>query len=427
MNQKITTFYRLTEAEKKRLVEQCRKRIEEEKIRDEETVRKILEELLDTKWETKRKKAQTEMQKLLDDLQRQVTQAQVSNEELKKELRSTAGTRIDLEKKLGAAEIRNSELSGDLALANGKANHSQDRLKASEQRVVSLAEQLSAAEKKVTELTGQLSAAGESTETLRRLYSASEKMVANLRKLHSEDARRIEELENDLSAKEREAEANAAEARKARKEAANFEEQLTQERTQHEKENNSLDFCSALFGVILASILCMLIFPTQYITDFPVPAERNSGVSGTYTGGGNMFDLFSGFGELLFDDGTVCRGFWASGVMPYATEYVFPDGGVYSGAMGFNNRPFGAGIYTRWDGEKVFGLWTWAQEETVKVGADEVEYIYTGPLLFEEPYGYGVFYSSDGNEQFVGEFYDDCFMNGTWTGADGTERKINNQ
>ena len=184
MNQKITTFYRLTKQEKDRLVEQCRGEIEERKVRELEEVRKILEELLETKWETKKKTAQREMQKLLDDLQRQVTEAQ------ERERRNSADTG-ELRKKLDAAELRNSELSGDLALANGKANNSQERLNASETRVVGLAEKLTDAEKTVSDLQGKLTASNESLDTLRRLYSTSEKTTANLRKLHSEDARRI--------------------------------------------------------------------------------------------------------------------------------------------------------------------------------------------------------------------------------------------
>ena len=42
MNQKITSFYRLTEQEKDRLVEQCRKEIEARKVWEIEEVRKIL-------------------------------------------------------------------------------------------------------------------------------------------------------------------------------------------------------------------------------------------------------------------------------------------------------------------------------------------------------------------------------------------------
>ena len=416
MNQKITTFYRLTKQEKDRLVEQCRGEIEERKVRELEEVRKILEELLETKWETKKKTAQREMQKLLDDLQRQVTEAQ------ERERRNSADTG-ELRKKLDAAELRNSELSGDLALANGKANNSQERLNASETRVVGLAEKLTDAEKTVSDLQGKLTASNESLDTLRRLYSTSEKTTANLRKLHSEDARRIEELETDLAAKEQEAEKNAAEAKKYQKEAALLDKKLSRESEQHKKDKNSAKQVSVFLGILLA--LCVVIFPTQYVTDFPVPAEQNAGVSGTYTGGGNLFDYFSGFGELRFDNETVCRGFWANGVMPYASEYVFPDGGVYSGAMGINNRPFGAGIYTRLDGEKIFGIWSWAHEKTVKVGEDE--YTYTGPMRFGEPYGYGVFDGTSREGRFAGEFYDDIFRNGTWIQPDGTVEKINNQ
>ncbi|MBQ8187937.1 MAG: hypothetical protein IJ037_13880 [Clostridia bacterium] len=46
----ITTFYRLTEEEKNALIEQCRRRMEEEQIQDEETIRRILEELLDSRY-----------------------------------------------------------------------------------------------------------------------------------------------------------------------------------------------------------------------------------------------------------------------------------------------------------------------------------------------------------------------------------------
>ena len=110
MNQKITSFYRLTKPEKERLVEQCRKRIEEEKIRDAETVRKILEELLAEKWDKKKKTAQTEMQKMLDELQRQVTEAQEKE-------RRTGTDAADLRKKLAAAEAKNSELQSRLTAA----------------------------------------------------------------------------------------------------------------------------------------------------------------------------------------------------------------------------------------------------------------------------------------------------------------------
>ena len=431
---KVETFYRLTKQEKDRLVEQCRKEIEARKVREIEEVRKILEELLETKWEKKKKTAQTEMQKMLDDLQRQVTEAQTRE-------RQNSTVADGVTKKLTAAEARNSELSGDLALANGKLNNFQERLKNSEERAISLLEKLTGAEKLVGSLQGklmaseenavnlqnQLTAAADTNETLQRLYSTSETMVENLRRAKSEDARRIEELEESLDAKAQEAETSAAEAQKSRREAAVLEKKLEQENERYEVQKSSAWRGGCFVGVLFAAVLCVVIFPTHYITDFSVPAEQNSGISRTYSGGVNMFEKFSGFGELDIDNESVCSGFWANGLPVFATEYVFPDGGVFCGSMSPDNRPMGAGTYTRLDGEKVFGLWSWAREKTVRVGASDAEYIYTGPLRFGEPYGYGVFEGTEEENRFVGEYYDDIFRNGTWIEPDGTPRKVNSQ
>lgn len=419
MNQKITSFYRLTKPEKDRLIEECRKRIEAEKIKEIETVRKILEELLEEKWEKKKKTAQAETKKMLEDLQRQVTEAQAWERQ-----RSTEAG--ELKKKLEAAETRNSEINGDLALANGRANNSQERLKTFEARNVTLQGKLTNAEKQVSELEGKLISVNDSNDTLRSLYNASENMVGNLRKLHSEDARRIEELESELKTKQSETGAKSEEVRKYAREVSVLEKKLSQMEEKHEKETSSAWRCGWFIGILLAAALCVSIFPTQYVTDSPVPAEQNSGVSAEYTGGGNCFDYFSGFGELRFDNGTVCQGFWANGWLAYATEYRFPDDSVYSGNMGTNSRPLGAGICTRTDGETIFGIWSWAQEKNVKVGTDDEEYIYTGLLRFGKPYGYGIFGGFGEKESFVGEFYDDMFQNGTWIAPDGTLRKINN-
>jgi len=429
---KVETFYRLTKQEKDRLVEQCRKEIEARKVREIEEVRKILEELLETKWEKKKKTAQTEMQKMLDDLQRQVTEAQTRE-------RQNSTVADGVTKKLTAAEARNSELSGELALAYGKLNNCQERLKTSEERAISLLEKLTGAEKLVGSLQGklmaseenagnlqnQLTAAADTNDTLRRLYSASGTTVENLRRAKSEDARRIKELEESLDAKAQEAETSAAEAQKYQKETVILEKKLEQENEKHATQKMSAWRGGWIFGILLAAVLCVVIFPTHHVSDSPIPSARYSGVTGRYSGGTNMFDQFSGFGEVNYDNATVCRGFWANGWLLYASEYVFQDNGVYSGNLGTNSRPLGAGTYTRTDGEKVFGLWSWAQEKTVKVGEDDVEYIYTGPMRFGKPYGYGIFDGSDEKERFVGEFYDDCFRNGTWIGADGATRKLN--
>lgn len=431
MNQKITSFYRLTKPEKERLVEQCRKRIEEEKIRDAETVRKILEELLAEKWDKKKKTAQTEMQKMLDELQRQVTEAQEKERrtgtdaaDLRKKLAAAEAKNSELQSRLTAAEARNSELNGDLALAGGKANLSQERLKSSEERVIRLSRQLETAEGEIRSLKDQLENSSDTNDSLRSLYTASDTAVGDLRKKLSESARTVEDLKESLKEKESEANAYAAAAQESRKEVKLLEKKLAEEVSKGEKESFTSWRSGLLIGLVLAAALCVIVFPTHYVTDLPVPAEQNSGISGTYTGGGNRFDRFSGFGELAFDDGTVCRGFWANGWSVYATEYVFPDGGVYSGNMWLNMRPCGAGTYTRPDGEKAFGIWTWATEKTLRAGPNEEEYVYTGPLRFGEPYGYGEFDGSGEGGDFVGEYYDDGFRNGTWYRPDGREARI---
>lgn len=59
----ITTFYRLTEEEKNALMEQCRRRMEEEALRDNGRIREILEELLGEETDRKEQAARTEKEK----------------------------------------------------------------------------------------------------------------------------------------------------------------------------------------------------------------------------------------------------------------------------------------------------------------------------------------------------------------------------
>ncbi len=434
MNRKIASYYRLTKQEKDALVEQCRKRIEEERIKDTETVRKILEELLEAKWDKKKKTAQEGMQAIVDDLERQVMEAQASanrnsasGSELRQKLAASEKRESELQTKLNLTEARLSELRSDHAKQIGELKK---KLMDSENTVSTLRTAQTKAEDanlrktqqeavKEAELKNQLTFSQETVDTLRKLQTTNETTIANLRKKLSESARENEDLRGELKNK-----IDISSSLQKDKEIQTLEKKIKQMTEEHKENISSARGLGLLLGWVIAAALCVITFPTQYVTDVPFPPEQNLGLSGTYSGGLNMFGNYAGFGELHSSNETVCNGFWTAGNIVFATEYIFPNETVYVGVMREDHRPWGPGTYTRVDGESVFGFWSWAQEKEVTIRENDKEYIYTGPTRFGKPYGYGIFKEVGEERRFIGEYYEDYFRNGTWIESDGTIKKV---
>jgi len=108
MNQKITSFYRLTEQEKDRLVEQCREEIQARKVREIEETRKILEELLEAKLA---KKENNRMSKL----ERKLEAARAQSGELRGELTTSKKQITDLQECLTVSEKHSAHMLQKLA------------------------------------------------------------------------------------------------------------------------------------------------------------------------------------------------------------------------------------------------------------------------------------------------------------------------
>lgn len=381
MNQNITSFYRLTESEKAKIVEQCLREIEEKKIRDTETIRKILEDILDAKWISKEKKAKDDTQKIVDELECQIA-----------------------------------ELSESLSASEEKAENYRTQLKNSDERCFDLRERLTDTEKKVESLNDRLDTAVNSGNILAEAYNMSDRTVEKMKKEKSENLAKIEELEEALKNKNEEADNSSSEAKKLRSE----KRRLEREAKTH-KEQKSTAWRFGLFvGIIATAGLCFTIFPTRYVEYQRVSED----VTDIYKGGANAFDYPSGFGELSGNDGVEISGFWANGALLYATEFAFSDGSTYSGTMNTDRYPIGIGAYTRPNGEKDYGIWWWADEKTVTLTDSETEYTYTGLMRFGKPYGYGVFVSADDGSIFSGEYYGGAFGNGTWLMPDGTTKPV---
>lgn len=407
MEQKITSFYRLTEREKKQMVEQCMREIEARKIRETETVRKILEELLEEKWNVKKKNAESEMRVLLDELTRQVNEAQ-SNERKNNDYLTNSA------KRLAESEARNESR--------------EKQLKDSEARCLSLQKKLTKSEKRVDELTEQLAEANDISTMVMETCNESAETIKSMKKENSDNEAKIGVLEEELKRKSADSDSFSSEAQRLRREKRLLErdkKKLTEQKVVARR-------LSFIAGVAITAAVFVMIFPTRTAS---YQRLLKSGVTEIYNGGANMFDNLSGFGKVVGDDGIEYAGFWANDLLIYSTEFVLEDGSTYSGSMNGVNRPLGFGIYTRKNGGQSYGIWTWATEKTVKVsgvsdtdGAEETEekegteYTYTGLLRFGKPYGYGTFESTDDGSIFVGEFYDGIFENGTWIMPDGSRK-----
>jgi|GEM_PF-949069 len=362
----ITTFYRLTEQEKKALTEQCRKKIEEEKIRDTETVRKILEELLAEKWDTKEKAAQNEMRNIVDELQRQVTeaQAQQNSEEVR-----------GLKEKLTSSEISVRSL--------------REKLESSEREIHSLREQLTRSDGLVSNLQVRLIASEDHSGELKKSLKESEDYSGELKK-------KLTEAEN-----------HSAEA----------ERQTAEFRKKAEKREFLHLLGGVLAGIFLGAGVVFSIMPAGFVSGRAVCNRKTGEQIGEYTGGLSVFSRYSGAGTVMLADQTQYSALWIGGFQNRQYSYEFPNGTSYTGGLSDRYRPEGEGIYVGTDGTEVSGVWSWVESQDG----------YTGMILDGERYGYGTLISAvTEGKVFTGEFRRNVFTNGTETYANGDTAQILN-
>ena len=359
MNQKITSFYRLTEQEKEKLIRECRIRIEEEKVREIGEVRKILEELLEEKWSRKENVRVSGLQKKLEE-ERRLNRILQERQELSE---------------ADAADLR-------------------ARLKTAEKNAEDLQERLTKAEAEKDELQDLLSLAEEQIGDYGNRLEQSEKEAGDYR-------RRMEEAQSELEFMCLQPKDEKTEKRPPRR--------RRQKSSLRKKIALGLAGCFA--GLTLTAAVGAFVVPVRYYE--AEASQKLWYTDGTYTVsyGENLFGNIAGFSYSRIGDDVQTTDIVFDGRSLGLMQTYFPDGSRYCG-IGVFARPDGFGVYTLPDGERLFGIWDFTEDLEYVMNGET--YRYVGMLRSGQPHGYGVLEDSAGNRCFSGEFSESMTIQGEW-------------